>query len=633
MKVQKRADLHPLRMGPYFWIAGAAWTVVIGTLLGLHILETRRVYFDMARNEARTHFKKDQSLRHWVASQGGLYAPVGGNVEPNPYLNHVPERDIETPAGTPLTLVNPAYMLRLIMEQDFSRSGVYGHITSLRHFRKETAPDNWEKAALVAFEKNGIEELVEVTKINEKPYLRLMRPMYTEEGCLKCHGQQGYKVGDVRGGVSIAVPLNPYLAVQRQEIKSDFLSYGTLWLLGVLGIGFGIGSLRRREKERDDALESLKVSELNYATLVGNSLTGIYITVDGKLAFANERLAQIHGYSKEELIGMESSRLVHPEDRQSVAEMAKKRLAGEEAPKEYEVRGLRKDGEVIWIQRRNTLTQYDGKRAVLGNVIDITRRKRTEDKLAAYMSELERSNRELEEFAFVASHDLQEPLRKIQTFGDLLKSTCSPSIDEEGQDYLNRMQRGVQRMQALITALLTYSRVTTKAKPFAPVSLNDIGRDALFNLEIQIQESGANVEMGDLPTLEAEPTQMLQLFQNLIGNALKFRRQDEAPKVRVSAQTNDGVSVIHFEDNGIGFDEKHSERIFVPFERLHKRTEFEGTGIGLAICRKIVERHRGAIEVKSRPGKGSTFTVTLPLAQPGNRTSHGSSLRTRPSKP
>jgi light-regulated signal transduction histidine kinase (bacteriophytochrome) len=240
---------------------------------------------------------------------------------------------------------------------------------------------------------------------------------------------------------------------------------------------------------------------------------------------------------------------------------------------------------------------------------------------------LEASNRELEQFAYVASHDLQEPLRKIQAFGERLSVKCKDGLSDEGQDYIARMQNAAVRMQTLINDLLTYSRVTTRGKPFMSVDLDDILKDVLTDLEVRIEQVGGRVVAGELPTIEADPTQMRQLFQNFIANALKFRKEEEPPVVEVCGETlaeeesaHGAISAgarcrIIIEDNGIGFDEKYLDRVFGVFQRLHGPGTYKGTGIGLAICRKIAERHRGTITATSQPGIGSTFTVTLPVEQ------------------
>ena len=258
---------------------------------------------------------------------------------------------------------------------------------------------------------------------------------------------------------------------------------------------------------------------------------------------------------------------------------------------------------------------------ILLAIEDVTDRRRAEAVLARQTRELGRSNADLQEFASVAAHDLQEPLRKIQAFGDRLRGRAAAELSAEGLDYLERMQNAANRMQQLIRDLLTFARVTTKASPFQPVDLKEIVAGVLSDLEVKIQETKAGVQIGELPTIEADPTQMRQLFQNLIGNALKFQPKGQRPVVTVGSRNPDGggkpakMCELSVADNGIGFDERHVDRIFQVFQRLHGREEYDGTGVGLAICRKIAERHGGKIRAESRPGAGATFIVDLPIRQ------------------
>ncbi|MBL8160288.1 PAS domain-containing protein [Candidatus Saccharibacteria bacterium] len=253
----------------------------------------------------------------------------------------------------------------------------------------------------------------------------------------------------------------------------------------------------------------------------------------------------------------------------------------------------------------------------INNTLEARVLERTEQLNQANVS-LRRSNEELENFAYVASHDLQEPLRKIQAFGDLLDEEYADKLGE-GRDYLTRMKKAAGRMSVLIEDLLAFSRVTTKAKDPVEVDLNTVVNEVVDDLQIRVERCEGVVEVGDLPTILADPLQMRQLFQNLIGNALKFHREDVAPVVKVSAGLEQdggtGQQMIRLEvaDNGIGFEEKYLDRIFSVFQRLHGRDAYEGTGIGLAVCRKIVERHGGCITASSVPGEGSKFTIMLPL--------------------
>lgn len=236
-------------------------------------------------------------------------------------------------------------------------------------------------------------------------------------------------------------------------------------------------------------------------------------------------------------------------------------------------------------------------------------------KLEEINTELERSNRELQDFASVASHDLQEPLRKIQAFGDRLAS--STDLSGDSQLYLDRMLNAAGRMRVLIEDLLTFSRVTTKAQPFKRVSLKRIVNEVIADLEIRIAETGTKVTVGRLPAIEADATQMRQLFQNLLSNAIKFRAEGTEPRIRVYSTIDDSgdrsLLNISVTDNGIGFDQKYADRIFTIFQRLHGRNEYEGTGIGLAVVRKIAERHGGTVSATSEIGKGSRFDIVLPV--------------------
>ena len=301
-----------------------------------------------------------------------------------------------------------------------------------------------------------------------------------------------------------------------------------------------------------------------------------------------------------------------------------------------EFRCTDKHGVEHWMQEFITIHKLTENRwQIFGINTDITDLKKSENalrsseaKLRQFTTQLERSNRELQDFAYVASHDLQEPLRKIVVFGERLKEQEGEKLDGESRDFLERMQKAASRMQTLINDLLTFSRVTTKARPFTQVDLAQVAREVITDLEGRIEQVKGRVEVGTLPLIDAEALQMRQLFQNLIGNALKFRRPDVPPVVKVAAEIISGPAPEEGEtvarkfcrltvsDNGIGFDEKYLDRIFNVFQRLHSRNEYEGTGMGLAIARKIALFHGGEITAKSKPGEGATFIVTLPVTHP-----------------
>jgi PAS domain S-box-containing protein len=363
--------------------------------------------------------------------------------------------------------------------------------------------------------------------------------------------------------------------------------------------------------EKRQAETQLRESENLYRTLTEYSLTGIYLFRERRYLFANEMYSKISGYSWDDLKSMDPVDLIAPEYRKQLSERVKKRLAGEDVPSDYETQILRKDGAVRDVHIKATRVKYEGEPTVLGNIIDITERKRSEEALKVRSEELARSNRDLEQFAYVASHDLQEPLRMVTSYVQLLARRYIGKLDSDADDFIRFAVDGAIRMWKLINDLLTYSRVGTRGKELEPTDCEMVLNQSLSNLKVAIEDNGAVVTHDPLPTVTGDNPELVELFQNLIGNAIKFRG-DEPPRVHVSASRNGNEWTFSVRDNGIGIAPEYAERIFVIFQRLHSREEYPGTGIGLAISQKIVERHGGRIWMESEPEKGTTFYFTLP---------------------
>jgi PAS domain S-box-containing protein len=417
------------------------------------------------------------------------------------------------------------------------------------------------------------------------------------------------------------------IAVQAlQQGAQDYLIKGQLETRGLMrALHYAI-----ERKVMEEALFAEK--ELAVVTL--NSIGDGVISTDvsGTITLLNLVAETMTGWSNREATGRpiaEVFRVLDAMTRETVGDAMQTAIRNdrtEHLPSDRLL--LRRDGSEIAIA--DTVSPiHDREGNVAGAVIvvrDVSEARELELRMRAVGDELERSNRELDDFAAIASHDLQEPLRKIQAFGDRLAEHSSSVIDEEARDYLRRMTDAACRMQILITDLLEYSQVTTRPEPPQPVDLGQVVTEVLSDLDEGIRSNHGSVIVGPLPTVSANPLQMRQLFQNLIANSLKFHPEGVAPEVHVDATARDDgggaqerrhglpLWVISVRDNGIGFDEKYAERIFAPFQRINGRQAFAGAGMGLAICRRIVTLRGGTITASSRPGAGATFVITLPGA-------------------
>jgi len=375
--------------------------------------------------------------------------------------------------------------------------------------------------------------------------------------------------------------------------------------------------LRRLDAERRQAEAARRQSEERFAKAFRASPAALNITrlADGCFIDVNESFLRLFGYRREELIGRKSSELNmygHPDERAELVRL----LREQGSVRNYEMTARTKSGEVRSVLFSTEAIELDGEASILAILFDITDRKRAEEQLQRQAEALRRSNEELEQFAYVASHDLQEPLRMVSSYVQLLARRYQGRLDPDADDFINFAVEGANRMKTLINDLLAYSRVGTRGKPFEPVELETVLDRVLVNLQLSIEDGRVVITRDPLPTAQADDTQMVQLFQNLIGNAIKFRGE-KPPQIHVGAAPRDEAWLFYARDNGIGLDPQYANRIFLIFQRLHGKSEYAGTGIGLAICKRIVERHGGSIWVESQLGQGSTFYFTLPA--PGLR--------------
>lgn len=371
-------------------------------------------------------------------------------------------------------------------------------------------------------------------------------------------------------------------------------------------IGVQIG----RVVERERTGEALRLSEAKFAGIIDISADAV-VSVDEeqRIVVFNRGAERIFGYAREEVLG-KSLDLLIPErfrgdHRDQVAAFGDGPVDARRMGERGHITGRRKSGEIFPADASISRLNVAGRRFYTAVLRDITDRVQTEQELA-------RSNAELEQFAYVASHDLQEPLRMVASFTQLLARRYGDKLDEEAVEFIDFAVDGVRRMQALINDLLAFSRVGTRGLPFEPVDTAKVVDRVLASLGPAIEESGARVTAGTLPVISGDAVQLDQVFQNLIANALKFRKPDVPPEVSVTARRGIEEWIFSISDNGIGIAPEYAERVFILFQRLHSRTEYPGTGIGLAICKKIVERHGGRIWFDSTPGKGTTFVFSIP---------------------
>ncbi|MCE5336120.1 MAG: PAS domain S-box protein [Desulfobacteraceae bacterium] len=417
------------------------------------------------------------------------------------------------------------------------------------------------------------------------------------------------------------LPLVAVTGISRESMEREWLGRIRNYVL-FAGIAFlaliGLSWLIYQSTSREEAVRrELEESERRHRSIFENSIDGILLTdpVSGRILAANPAACRIFGKSEEEICRGGRSALVDMEEPNLASIFSVRDGTGMCIG---ELTCLRGGDRRFPVEAASGIFEdKDGNQRAIIVLRDVTERKKLEKQLMSHTAKLEQTNRELMDFTSIASHDLKEPLRKIAAFGERIQAGYANRLDERGRDYLGRMLKAAGRMESLLEALLAYSRVSTRAESAREVDLKLLVEEIVSDLELRIEATGGTVTVGKLPVVEACPDQMYQLFQNILGNALKYHRPEKKPVVRIGSDCEAGNERcrIWVEDNGIGFEEEYSEKIFAPFMRLHGRSEYEGTGMGLAICRKIVARHGGTITATGKPGVGALFTIELPLAQ------------------
>ena len=613
---------HPIRLGYYLLGTVALWSILIGLSLAWNLRTQESGFLEAARIEARTAFDKDVIYRRWNAASGGVYAPVTGGTLPNPYLD-IPERDITTPLGKRLTKINPAYMTRQVHELALKARGIRGHITSLNLIRPANAPDPWETRALREFQ-TGLKEVSSVEEIEGNEYMRLMRPLLTEKGCLKCHATQGYKLGDIRGGISVSIPMAPLMVIAQSHNLALCVGHGLLWLAGLVGIGFAFRRLNQQIHKRMGMEEVLRESEEKYRTILESIEDGYFETdIAGNLTFFNDSLCKMFGYPKDELMGMNNRQYMDEENAKELYETLNTVYTTGKSDRGFDWEIIRKDGTERSVESSVSLiTGAEGEPIGFRGVVrDISEKRRLEGQL--------QQASKMEAIATLAggvAHEFNNALMGILGNIELLRMDLPE--DERRDKYFEAMKGSGHRMSRLTDQLLAYAQ-GGKYQP-KNLKLDDFVIQTLPILQHDLNPT-VRVETHfpkDISYIRADNTQMQMVLSATLANSNEAIESEGLIRITVGNKDVDedftkqcpglkpGFYVcLTVEDDGKGMDEEEREKVFDPFFT----TKFQGRGMGMAAVYGIVKNHDGWISVDSEPGKGTVVRIYLPAISAESR--------------
>jgi len=597
------------RLAPLAWFMASIWTVIIFSSLASDIHGEQETKVEIALQEARTVYNKDLNYYRWATGHKGVFVPITETTKPNPYLSHIPEYKVETTLGRKLTLVNPEYMIRQVYELQTTAHGVLGHITSLDPIRAQNAADPWEKKALEKFEE-GAEEVNSIEDIGGQSYLRLMRPMVTEEGCLKCHAQQGYEVGDIRGGISVSIPMTHLNELARKDMSTYTLGHVGLWILGLLGIFLGSNRIHLAISEREEA-------EAKTRSIIDNMFDGLIITEeDGIIESLNNTANMMFEYQPQDLRGHHLALLV-PE---LLGPGAEPPAAGFriQLGRHHEVEGIRKDGSPFPLEMSISQMQFGPKMFFIVIVRDITEEKirKAEGMQAGKLAAIG-------ELAAGVAHEINNPINGVINYAQILQDMLEGSGNDEQNDLLKRIIKESDRVAGIVRNLLDFAR--QRDEKIDDISLKEIIDDSISLIKHQLVKEGITAVLDipeELPTLRGNPQQLQQVFLNIFSNARyalneRFPTLDPRKSLEISSRlVNFGLDQIirtTVTDHGCGIDPKDIDHVFDSM--FSTKPAGRGTGLGLSISRDLVHRHHGFIHLESKPGDHTTVTVDLPLVR------------------
>lgn len=613
----------------YTWTLLCIWTLVVSTLIFKDFVDIKEFTYETALNTARAHLNKDKSFRFWGSIHGGVYVPVQQDTPPNPYLAGIRESNIITPSGRHLTLMNPEYMLRHLNDTFSELYGVASHITSLMPLRPENGPDPWESEALKAFEQ-GNQEIIEViTEKEAAPYLRIMQPLYVKPECLKCHGHQGYKLGDIRGGVGIKLPMQSFIKHSERQLAVHVISLLVLWVLGCASILIGSEKLRKstaqlslsnidlhREVEERKRAEMALQKESSFTSAVLDTAGALIMVLDGqgRIIRFNQACEQLSGYSAQEAQNQLYWELLLCKEEAETVRQAFQEIAARSFPEKLENHLITKDKDRKVIDWSNTTAVGDDRQVdyIICIGIDITEEKH----LLGQLLHAEKLSAVGKLSASIA-HEINNPLFGIRNV--LARLQEKGELDEDNLEFSELAIQECDRIKGLIKDLQDFNRptsgiMTTMNLHKAIDNMLLLSKKEMETKKIQVRKNYAD----GLQDIMAIADQVKQVLLNLFNNAMEAIGQ--AGTITITTRKTGKMATIEVTDTGSGIQPEVLNHIFEPF--FSTKPGVKGTGLGLSVTYGIIKRHGGDIKVQSTIEQGTTFMITLPIegGHDGNET-------------
>lgn len=604
----------------YAAAAALVWTLLALISLTVSYRFSTDHHTETLEGQANANFNIDQAFRNWNTRHGGAYVPITEDTPPNPYLAHIPERDITMPSGKQLTLMNPAYMARQIMAEYEKLYGIKGRVTALELLNPANAPDEWERKALLNL-KSGKKVVTEQTTIDGEPYIRVMKPLYMDEGCDKCHAVLGFQTGDFRGGIALSMPTAAFLAENARTFRFLATTHGLGWFLGLIGIIAATLHARAQARRNLEARMALRDSEHRITEILHISPSALLTTkADGTITEFNEAATKIFGYSQDEVLGKSVDILIpeqhrHNHDRR-LAHFASPGLSTLKMDARAPIAGRRKDGSTFPTAASVSKLTIKNELYFAVALQDLTEQLNREAELSEAKDLAETANRAKSEFLANMSHEVRTPLTAIKGMLELVDTAHSSSEDKH---YIQVARNASDSVLMIINDILDLARLEagrTKLE-YSSFELREFVADIQDLLRDSVEQKGVTFKTdfaGEEPIwIKSDFQRLRQILINLVGNASKFTDEGEISlHVAVGEPLGNHLDLeISVTDTGIGIHQEDLSRLFERFEQDDNSStrKQNGTGLGLAICKELTALMNGVIDATSVFGEGSTFRV------------------------